>query len=219
MSRQIGYNRHRVSTEQRPQEFQFDLSGGHLALDFANTISRRDSPEATREHLHTYHDLVAFSRQSQVITQEDASVLRQKAESQPRQAAQMLRLAITLREAIFAAFLALAHKKQPSPQDIALIDKAASSALQHRRIVRVNGNYEWQWDAEPLLERILWPIAESAAELLTSADITKVRECEASDCYWLFLDNSRNRSRRWCTMSACGNREKARRHYRKQRGT
>ncbi len=117
---------------------------------------------------------------------------------------------------MFRAFLALAHGKQPLPQDVGLIDQTATEALQHRHIVRVNGGYEWKWDDEPMLERILWPIVESAAELLTSPDLKKVRECEASDCYWLFLDNSRNRSRRWCTMSACGNREKARRHYRRQ---
>ena len=122
-----------------------------------------------------------------------------------------------MREAIFSAFLALANGKPESYQDIGLIDKAAGDALHHRHIVRVNGGYEWRWDDEPMLERILWPIAESAAVLLTSTDLAKVRECEAADCYWLFLDNSRNHSRRWCTMSACGNREKARRYYRKQR--
>jgi predicted RNA-binding Zn ribbon-like protein len=206
-----------VSTEQRPQQFQFDLSGGHLALDFANSISRRDSPDRTVEHLNNYFDLIAFSRQSGVIAAEESEALRKKAGSRPRQAAQWLRAAIALREAIFRVFLALARGKPESPEVVGLIDKAASDALRHRHIVRVNGGYGWRWDDEPMLQRILWPIAESAAALLTSADLAKVRECEASDCYWLFLDNSRNHSRRWCTMSACGNREKARRHYRRKR--
>jgi predicted RNA-binding Zn ribbon-like protein len=204
-----------VSVDQRSQEFQFDLSGGHLALDFANSISRRDSSDKTVEHLNSYNDLVSFARQTKILVPEQAEALRRKAESQPRQAAQTLRTTAALREAVFRAFLALAHGKQPSAQDIGLLDEAATEALQHRHIVRVSGGYEWQWDVEPMLERILWSIAASAAELLTSPDLKKVRECEASDCYWLFLDNSRNRSRRWCTMSACGNREKARRHYRR----
>jgi predicted RNA-binding Zn ribbon-like protein len=67
------------------------------------------------------------------------------------------------------------------------------------------------------LHRLLWPIAESAAELLTSQEVSSIRLCEAPDCDWLFLDNSRNRSRRWCDMKICGNREKARRHYRRSR--
>ncbi len=88
----------------------------------------------------------------------------------------------------------------------------------HRHIVRVNDSYEWRWEDGLKLESVLWPIAMSAADLLVSANVAKVRECEAGDCYWLFLDNSRNRSRRWCSMEACGNREKARRHYQRHRG-
>ena len=214
---QIGYNQTTVSAQQRPQEFQFDLSGGHLALDFANTISRRDSPDKTKEHLNRYHDLIAFAQQTSLITPQEADGLLRRADAQRRQAGQSLRAAITLREAIFTAFLALAHAKPASPYDIGYLEKAASDALRHRHIVRANGGYEWRWDGEPMLEKILWPIAMSAAELLTSAELAKVRECEARDCYWLFLDHSRNHSRRWCTMSACGNREKARRHYQRQR--
>ena len=206
-----------MSAEQRPQEFQFDLSGGHLALDFANSISRHDSPEKTVEHLNTYRDLIAFARQSNALAPEELSALERKAESQPRQAALALRAAIALREATFRAFLALAHGKPASPPDISHLNKAATDALQRRQIVRANGGYEWRWEDGPLLGKILWPIAVSAATLLTSSELAKVRECEAGDCYWLFLDNSRNHSRRWCTMNACGNREKARRHYRRQR--
>lgn len=206
-----------MAVDQRPQEFQFDLSGGHLALDFANTISRRDSHDKTVEHLHNYSDLIAFARQSQVIVADEAETLQRKAESQPRHAAQILRVSVALREATFRAFLNLAHEKSVATEDLQLIDASATDALQHRHLVRSDGSYEWQWDGEPVLERILWRIAEAAAALLTSSDLAKVRECEASDCYWLFLDNSRNRSRRWCTMSACGNREKARRHYRRRR--
>jgi predicted RNA-binding Zn ribbon-like protein len=63
----------------------------------------------------------------------------------------------------------------------------------------------------------LRPIARSAAELLTSETLSRVRECGGATCTWLFLDASRNRSRRWCSMESCGNRAKARRHYRRRR--
>jgi predicted RNA-binding Zn ribbon-like protein len=205
-----------VSTEQRPQEFQFDLSGGHLALDFANSISRRDSSEKSVEHLNSYRDLISFARQTGILSPEQAKALDCRAESHARIAAQSLREAVALREPMFRVFLALANSKSPSSQDVALLDDAARAALHHRRIVRENNGYRWRWDDDLSLDRILWPIAQSAAELLTSPELKKVRECEASDCYWLFLDNSRNRSRRWCSMSACGNREKARRHYQRQ---
>jgi predicted RNA-binding Zn ribbon-like protein len=81
--------------------------------------------------------------------------------------------------------------------------------------------WRWRWagdaESEPALDRVLWPVARSAAELLTSDDLAAVRECAAPDCRWLFLDRSRNRSRRWCAMATCGNRSKARRHYRRGR--
>jgi predicted RNA-binding Zn ribbon-like protein len=62
------------------------------------------------------------------------------------------------------------------------------------------------------LDRIFWPITRSAAELLTSADIDRVRECDGRGCGWLFLDTSKAGRRRWCSMAICGNRAKARRH-------
>lgn len=206
-----------MAVDQRPREFRFDLSGGHLALDFANSISRRDSPEKTVEHLNSYHDLISFAQQTGTVSSPQAEMLERQAESHSRSAAERLRTFIMLREAIFRVFLSLANGKPASSQDVVLIDNAATDALRHRHIVHANGDYEWQWNDDPRLERIIWPIAQSAAELLTSPDLHKVRECEARDCYWLFLDNSRNRSRRWCSMDACGNREKARRHYHRQR--
>jgi predicted RNA-binding Zn ribbon-like protein len=206
-----------VSGEQRPQEFQFDLSGGNLALDFANSVSRRDSPEKTVDHITSYHDLISFARQTAIVSAEEANALDRRAECHSRGAAQSLREAVALREPMFRIFLALANGKAPSSHDVGLIDEAARDALRHRHIVREDTEYRWQWNDDLSLERIAWPIAQSAAELLTSPELKKVRECEAGDCYWLFLDNSRNRSRRWCSMEACGNREKARRHYHRQR--
>jgi predicted RNA-binding Zn ribbon-like protein len=214
---QIGYNQTTVSAEQRPKEFQFDLSGGHLSLDFANTLSRRDSPDKTVEHLNTYHDLISFAQQTKITVPAEVEGLQQKAESQPKQAVQVLRAALVLREALFRTFMPLAHGKPGPVNDVGFLENAASEALTHRHIVRVNDGYEWHWEAGVKLESVLWPIAIAAADLLVSANVAKVRECEAGDCYWLFLDNSRNHSRRWCTMNACGNREKARRHYQRHR--
>jgi hypothetical protein len=56
-------------------------------------------------------------------------------------------------------------------------------------------------------------IVRSAVELLTSEDRSRLRVCAGEDCDWLFVDGSRNRSRRWCDMSTCGNRAKARRYH------
>ena len=205
-----------MSTEQRPQEFRFDLSGGHVALDFANSVSRRDSREKTVEHLNNYHDLIAFAVQSNLINRHEADALAHEGGTQKRTAEQVLRKAIAFREALFEVFAHLAAGDPAPADDLSLVEETATESLTHRHIVRADGGYQWAWDEAPKLERILWPIAASAVDLLVSPDLHQLRECEAGDCYWLFLDNSRNRSRRWCSMASCGNREKARRHYRRQ---
>ena len=195
--------------------YQFDLSGGALCLDFANTVSRRHLPERRAEHLESYGDLVAFAQQSDLLPAGLARRLRGQAKLKPREAQSVFGKAIALRETLFRAFSAIAAGKPVPPEELQGINHSALEALRHRRLVRTNGDYrwEWGWDSASVLLRILWPIAESAANLLVSPDRAAVHECGASDCEWLFLDKSRNRSRRWCEMKSCGNRQKARRHY------
>jgi predicted RNA-binding Zn ribbon-like protein len=83
-------------------------------------------------------------------------------------------------------------------------------------LVREGDAYRWSWAGDcSCLERPVWQIAHSAADLLASGQLDRVRRCGSDTCEWLFLDGSRNRSRRWCDMSTCGNREKARKHYRR----
>ena len=64
-----------------------------------------------------------------------------------------------------------------------------------------------------LLSPVLW----SAADILVSADLKRLRQCANKRCLWLFFDDSKNRTRRWCSMQACGNRAKAQRHYLRQK--
>jgi len=95
-----------------------------------------------------------------------------------------------------------------------------AEALTHQRLVREGYRYALGWDDGEALDSILWPVAKSAAELLTSEEAKLVRQCEgfaATECAWLFIDETRNRSRRWCSMTSCGNRAKARRHYQRAR--
>jgi predicted RNA-binding Zn ribbon-like protein len=199
----------------RPAEFQFDLTGGNLSLNFANTISRRDDPERCREHLDSYSDLISFARQSELISVKQAGELRSYAQQHDSESRQSFRKAILLREALYRAFSAIAQGRSAVEADLELISDFTAEGLQHRYLERANGSYRWEWRpaAKNPLDRITWAAAQSAADLLTSDELKLVRFCEAPDCEWLFLDRSRNRSRRWCDMTSCGNRQKARRHY------
>jgi predicted RNA-binding Zn ribbon-like protein len=204
-----------VASRKLQPEYQFDLSGGVLCLDFANTISRRSDPQRVSEHLRSYPDLIGFAEQSKLISPSEGRVQRLQSAKHLSEAHSSYAKAIQLREMLFRAFSSVAAGKSAAPRDLQLLDSLARDALAYRELVRDNDVYRWKWksDKKEVFNRIAWSIAESAVKLLTSSELATVRLCDAPDCDWLFLDNSRNRSRRWCDMKSCGNRQKARRHY------
>jgi predicted RNA-binding Zn ribbon-like protein len=199
----------------RRSQFEFDLSGGNPCLDFANTVSGRKDPEGLIDHINRYADLVVFAEQSRLISSQQSDDLLARAQRNGSDANRALQRSIALRASVFGAFSAIADGKSASQHDLRRIEEAALQALRHRKLAGTNGRYQWEWEAggKDSLDRPMWPIAQAAAELLTSGELRGVRECEAPTCAWLFLDQSRNHSRRWCDMKVCGNRQKARRHY------
>jgi predicted RNA-binding Zn ribbon-like protein len=191
----------------------FDLSGGSLCLDFANTVSGRiDPPEI--ERLRSYADFVVFARQSGAVDDDEADALLREGAGRPRDADAVLAQARVLREALFRIFFAVAHGDTPQADDLAVLNEALSRTLGRLRVVPTEHGYGWDWEHDETgLDRPLWPVVRDAAELLVSDERTSLRECAAETCAWLFLDRSKNQSRRWCDMKVCGNRTKVRRHY------
>jgi predicted RNA-binding Zn ribbon-like protein len=188
----------------------FELTGGRLCLDFVNTVDNRPS-ERRRELLETYADLASWSRQSGILSSREEEELLRRADREPRRASKVLARAISLREALFALF---------SRGDSAGLDglRSALPAAYQGPVLEAGPPYQLLWkDDAAALDRMLGPIVRSAVELLTSAERDRIRVCGADDCDWLFLDESRSRSRQWCNMAVCGNRAKARRFYRRQR--
>lgn len=195
-----------------------ELVGGHLCLDLANTVSSRaDGPG--RDYVRSYDDLVDWSEHAGLLRAEEADHLRAAATAEPGEATAVLRRAIALREAVYRAFAGLVAGHQPSDADLETSNAELAAALAHLRLGRGNTGFAWVWQADgDALARMLWPIARSAAELLTSDDLPRLRVCAGEGCDWLFVDLSKNGSRRWCTMAACGSRSKARRYYWRQQG-
>jgi predicted RNA-binding Zn ribbon-like protein len=199
------------------QEYVFDLSGGDLALDFVNTVGGMRGV-APKERLHGYGDLVAFGRQSGALSPAQAGALGAEARRHAESAAAALEAAKSFREALYRLFLAVAEGRPPEHADVEALNAALARALPHRRLVERAGRWELAWDEAPALDAVLWPVADAAAALLTSPDLSRVRVCgmcEEDECSWLFMDRTKARTKRWCSMEACGNRAKARRHYRK----
>jgi predicted RNA-binding Zn ribbon-like protein len=198
--------------------FRFELDGGHEALDFANTISRRDAPEDSRDRLTHYGRLVTWGAEAKLISAKEAERLRAEAARRPRAAVAALRTAIAVREAIFSVFVAIARGERPPADAIAAVNAALPEALVALRLGPDRSGFSWQYTHEPTdLAPMLAPVVCGAADLLTSADLARVRECQSDTCFWLFLDHSKNGTRRWCDMKVCGNRAKARRHYHREK--
>ena len=199
--------------------FLFELSGGAACLDFANTADARPTP-SPQERLASYADLLSWSAQAGLLTAEQVRALDREAQRHPRRAEAALARGRQLREALFRLFSAAANGRAIAAVDLATVNVSLSDALAHWRLAWSAERAEWAWaDEEPSLDRPVWPVVASAAELLASPDLERVRECAAPTCAWLFLDHSKNRSRRWCDMTVCGNRDKARRHRRRVRAT
>ncbi len=197
-------------------DHDIELSGGALALDFANTIGGTHvSP--THDHLRDYGDIVRFAALAGGLAPSVAKRLAQRAERDPRRASAVYELGIALREAVWAVFSALASGDVPRESDLALIGDAAAAGAARSRLVYDRDGVGWSLPSDSdELERPLWEIARSAAELLTSDEHDRIKECASTTCEWVFLDRSRNHSRRWCHMSDCGNRAKARRFHAKK---
>jgi predicted RNA-binding Zn ribbon-like protein len=189
----------------------FEFSGGNLALDFVNTWPDRSRQETDR--LGTFPDLQAFVRQGG-----QAAGGRAGRSARAPEAARVLRAARRLREALFRLFTAGLRGRPAEARDLTEVNARLREALQHLELRALGEELGWR-EAEATARpgALLWPVVRAAAALLTSPDLARVRECEAPDCTWLFLDRSRAGKRRWCSMTSCGNRAKARRHYHRQR--
>jgi predicted RNA-binding Zn ribbon-like protein len=194
----------------------YDFSGGRPALDFANTVGGRGR-ETPRDDLPSYAHLVAWGRQAGLIADSEAEALVRSARTNPDGAISVHTRAVELREAIYRVMAALPAGMPPMGDDLATVNAELANALAHARVIRTDGEFVWGWNASHRLDRVLWPVARDAAELLTSELRERVRVCAEQRCGWLFMDASKNRSRQWCDMKVCGNRAKARRHYERTR--
>jgi predicted RNA-binding Zn ribbon-like protein len=193
------------------------LVGGRPSLDFANTADWHASDHPV-EFLTSYSELVAWSQQVDILTDQQGQQLLEEAARRPADATQVLERAIGLREAISRIFSAIKGESQPLAEDLATLNGELHRVLGQSRMVFTEEGFAWDWTGgEGALDRMLWSLVRDTVDLLTSEELGRVGRCADDRCGWLFLDTSRNRSRRWCSMEECGNRAKAHRHYQRSR--
>jgi predicted RNA-binding Zn ribbon-like protein len=184
-----------------------------LCLDFANTLAWRGSAEPT-EKLTGLADLLRWLHDSAGLSDQSVEAVRQQARDNPGLTERLFAEAIELREAIYRIFAAAAAGNPGAESDLAALNHALEAAPRRTRLVRQDGGYAWA--AVPFggsVPALLTPVLWSAADLLIRLDRLRVRRCANDECLWLFIDHSKGGTRRWCDMTSCGNRAKARRHY------
>ena len=192
----------------------YDFDAGDISLDFANTNNWHASA-TPQDYLHNFMDLIQWGQKAGLVTAEQANQLSLYAEQHADKAAKVFAFAIQVRESIYRIFSNLYAGSPVPDEDLSLLNSVASDAMAHLQLTALNGEYRWQFP--PNIEAtnlILWTVGRAASDLLTSSRVSRVRECEDDrGCGYLFIDQTKNHSRRWCSMESCGNRAKARRHY------
>ena len=202
----------------RAKGWIFHLSGVASCLDLANTVSWRRSRQPI-ERLNEYGDLVEWARQGGVLTAAEARTLAHEARRQPLAAARLLARTRALREAIYRVFSGLAVGTQPDDEDVARLDRELHHALRNLHLTRTRSGATLAWSRDARqLARPLWIAARSAADVLTSDKVRRLKTCPASNCGWVFVDTTKNGTRRWCDMQVCGSRAKTRSYYARKSG-
>lgn len=185
------------------------LSGGWLALDFINTVSDRKNADNFRDYLDSYSSLILWSKRLGLIPEEDEQLLYKIPGDK---ADHSLQYALKVREAVYRVFNNWIESRTISQENLNLFNGLLLDAYAYSEI---------GWDDKGVFrhfprrdthpDRTVWEVLLSAESLLLSDKLHRVKSCDA--CGWLFLDGSKNGTRRWCDMQVCGSQVKARKYY------
>jgi predicted RNA-binding Zn ribbon-like protein len=207
---------------------RMNLVGGRLCLDFVNTVGGWNADTARGKYdpcaavaradkLNDYFDLLAWSLHAGLFSENETQALAREAGRREKEATATLKRAVALRGAIYRVCAAVIHGALPRASDLDLLNQELNVANGRVRLGVGEENFIWEWtDTKNALDRMLWRVADSAAEMLTTDDLTRLRGCPGEDCGWLFLDISKNSRRQWCDMQTCGNLAKVRRFRQRQ---
>jgi predicted RNA-binding Zn ribbon-like protein len=195
---------------------RFERVAGSLCLDFVNTVGDRSGTwRYVRNYLPRYEDVVSWGLQAQLLPEREAAALRALAQRRPAEAAAAHERAVNLRETLHTIFSPIANGQPIAPDGLAALNAMLPDLLIKSRLATSTEGliYHWTFEAgDAPFDRIIWTVAQSATDLLTSGDLRHIHQCAMETCGWLFLDVSKNKTRRWCAMKLCGNKTKVRQH-------
>jgi predicted RNA-binding Zn ribbon-like protein len=183
-----------------------------LCLEFANSRYWRGTGEPT-ETLNSLSDVFTWMEAANALDKRTVEALQR--DWQPRDSDHAE--TIILREALYRIFSAVAQGAEAKPQDVETFNRALAAAPARAQLVKQNGAFLWRTALKPQLSDLLAPVLWTAGDMLAEPRRDRVRLCANEKCVWLFLDDSKSGTRRWCAMSSCGNRAKAHRHYERKK--
>lgn len=186
-----------------------------LCIDFVNTLAWRGSTR--EESLQTIEDVLAWLTSNGGISADTAAALREFFRAQRQDAADVFSRVIEAREAIHRMLHVIASGGTVPDSDLNLLNALLAAGPSRTSLGRGPAGLGWTVESELTSVGMLAPVLWSAADILVGSESKRLRECANSRCLWLFLDESKNGTRRWCSMQACGNRAKAHRHYLRQK--
>ena len=184
-----------------------------MCLDFVNTINSRPNPE--HDYLPGYADMVNWGAKVGILSTLQAGRLQKQARQNIDTSERAFKKAREFRELLYRLFASLAGGGEPKKDEMALFSTFYGEAISNSRLVRTDNYFTHNWLVDQTYDAILWPMAYSAGQILLSKELAQIKECPG--CGWLFLDTSKNQSRRWCSMNTCGARDKMRRYHGKLR--
>jgi predicted RNA-binding Zn ribbon-like protein len=189
--------------------YVFDFCGGHLALDFVNTVGSRLGERT--EHLATFGDVLAWAEARGVVSKSRAAAIRKQAAVDIEGARRARRSALEFRDALYRVLLAASSRRRPAAGDLATLNQHVSATFQSAAVTPSGDRFVLETSNLTGLGPVLEPVVRAAVDLMTSEALTRVGCCADETCGWLFLDTTRSHTRRWCDMKQCGNRNKVRR--------
>jgi len=193
-------------------DYAWDFCGGHLAVDFTNTVGDRGA--APHEHFNTYGDVLSWAEAHEMLGPADIRRLRAAAQRNATQAREAVVEMRALRESLYHVLLAAGSGRTPPRADLARLNAHVEMTFSRAHLAPRRGRLTLAFDdagARSLSAPVTTAVVRAAIDLLTSGEAARIRMCADRTCAWLFVDATRNHTRRWCDMAVCGNRDKVRR--------
>jgi predicted RNA-binding Zn ribbon-like protein len=188
-----------------------DIVGGSAALDLVNTISGwNHDPE---DWVPDIAGFLAWARMCGVLNQEEQNAAARHAKSSSPAAERVLASVKELRFGLRGLIDALEHRRAARPSDISVVDDWRRRLAVSEQVVARRDKIEFTINRDiSALELPGLRVTAAALSLLKDFPVARIKTCAAPDCGWKFMDQSKNRSRRWCDMAVCGNLAKARQY-------